>query len=118
MATRQISLAIDPVTGDFETGTGGLRLTDDLAQAIASRLRLWAGEWFLDETVGFPWPTVLGPRRGRNIGHIRAAFRAEILGTPGVVKLTTLDVRVDKRTRKLTVAFRANGEPARTITLP
>lgn len=64
-----------------------------VAQAIATRLRLEVGEWYLDVTAGTPYQTqVLGYGSGasRDI-----AIRDRILATEGVVEITRYSSTVD-----------------------
>lgn len=113
--SRKYSLAIGE-DGDLDTSTGGLRFVDDLAQHVKSRLLMFEGEWFLDVSQGTPWlQTILV--KGVNLGHARAAFRRAIVETPGVRSLESLNVTHDRSARRLTVTFRANGEP-QTLVLP
>lgn len=93
-------------TGDFTFGGGQADYYRDQAEAVAqlakTRLLLFLGEWFLDIQDGTPWRTkVLG---NRTADTRDAVIRARILDTPGVTKITTYDSRVDRATRRMTVA--------------
>lgn len=69
-----------------------------VAQAIQTRLRLWLGEWFIDQTDGTPYvQAVLGKHTQDGAAY---ALRARILETPGVTGLTEFELRVstDQRT--------------------
>lgn len=74
--------------GDYAFGTGLPFLADTplcVAQAIMTRLRLAAGEWFLDTEDGTPYDTEI---LGHNTAETRdLAVRARILDTPGVVQI-------------------------------
>lgn len=92
--------------GDYTIGTGADFLSnnpDTVAQAIATRLRLWRGEWFVDTTAGMPWSQeVLGKRQaGRNPD---AAIKQQILGTQGVTGIASYSSSFDGDTRRLVVA--------------
>lgn len=53
----------DRVAGDYQFGPGSRFLVDSpeaVAQAISSRLRLLAGEWFLDDREGLKLTNILG----------------------------------------------------------
>lgn len=70
-----------------------------VAQNILTRLKLIAGEWFLDTTEGTPYGTeILG-----NVPQVEAdaAIRSRILGTVGVTEIT--DYSSALAARKLTV---------------
>src|SRR5512138_1652145 len=91
--------------GDYTLGSGSDFLRDSpeaVAQAIKTRLALWAGEWFLDITDGTPWKeSILGKRvNGKNPD---AAIKQRILGTQGVTEITSYSSSFDGNTRALTV---------------
>jgi len=88
--------------GDY---TLGQKFLDDVpaavAQAVQTRLLLWAGEWFLDNTEGTPWGAqVLGPRANTNPD---AVIKQRILGTPGVLSITSYSSSFDGSNRAFTV---------------
>ncbi len=91
--------------GDMTFGGGQndfhRNVPDGVAQAVMTRLRLWRGEWFADNTAGTPWLThVLGERTS----EIRdAVIRSRIIDTPGVNRLVDYTSAVDVDTRHMTV---------------
>jgi hypothetical protein len=101
-------LRLDPTTGDLDLSGGSLSLvsgTDAIAQAIRIRLTFFLGEWFLDTDAGvkyFGSVLVKNPQ----IPVIKALFRTEILNTPGVASLVSLDLEYSPGSRALAVAFR------------
>lgn len=81
---------------------------------VRSRLLLFAGEWFLDLAAGIPYlPTAGSDERIAILGQhydaakARAAFRREILASPGVVEVTELLTSFAGATRSLSVRWRA-----------
>jgi hypothetical protein len=75
--------------GDFSFGAGSANYLVNspaaVAQAITTRLRLWQGEWFLDDTEGTPYAQEIlgyGPQPLRDL-----AIQERILGTPGVTEI-------------------------------
>lgn len=94
--------ALSP-TGDYQFGRSGLFLTNTpeaVAQAVNTRLLLWAGEWFLDSREGTPYKESIlgyGTQGTRDV-----AIRERILGTPGVRQLLKYSSSVDQ-SRKMTV---------------
>ena len=89
--------------------------TDDamgVAQAVASRLRLLSGEWFMDLAEGTPY---VGGVFGK---HTRESYdpviRARILDTEGVTSITSYESAFDGDTRNitLTVALETEYGPA------
>lgn len=91
--------------GDFSFGTGLPFLVDTpycVAQAIMTRLRLVAGEWFLDSSEGLDYDgAILGYGRDaeRDI-----AIRTRILETAGVVQIDSYTSFVDPATRAFVMA--------------
>lgn len=74
---------------DMQFGRGGANFLVDtpetVAQAIMTRLRLMAGEWFLDVTEGTPYATqILGTNTKPTYD---AAIRERIIDTQGVLSL-------------------------------
>lgn len=91
-------------SGDYTFGTGADFYSDSpeaVAQAIATRLKLWRGEWFLDRSEGTPYlEEVLGERRTRSPD---VAVKQRILGTPGVTEIRSFSAVFDESTRALTI---------------
>lgn len=79
-----------------------LRGGDAVIDKIASRLRFFYREWFLDQRLGFPWyQYVLIKNADRRVVEI--LFRRAIQTTPGVTELVSLSLSFDAPTRKLFV---------------
>lgn len=99
-------LSIDPATNDLHlTSQGHLATVADAAsvgQHVRQRLMTFAGEWFLDTTVGVPWLTeILG--KGYDPALAEAVVKAEILDTDGVTEITSFSVGFTRSTRALIV---------------
>lgn len=82
---------------DMTFGAGSVNFLvdspDAVAQSVLTRLRLWTGEWFLDETEGTPYLTaVVG--KGTNLTY-EPAIRERILGTTGVSSIIDLSTSID-----------------------
>lgn len=84
--------------GDYQFGRSGIFLKDSaaaVAQAILTRLNLWAGEWFLDTKEGTPYEAQI---LGHNTQATRdLAIQQRILGTVGVTELTSYSSSVAGR---------------------
>lgn len=94
--------ALDP-NDDYNFGNKSTFLVDSpeaVAQNVKTRLRLFAGEWFLDKTEGLNLTNILG-------AHTRSTrdveVRQRILGTKGVVSIAAYASSVDVTTRAFTV---------------
>lgn len=108
-------------TGLAQLASGGYPVVvegiQQIRQRIAARLKFFQGEWFIDLRQGVPYRQyvfVANP----NLAVIRSLFRRVILGTPGVVKLPTLKLALDRPTRTLGVAFEAIVNGGRIVVLP
>lgn len=90
--------------GDYVAGRNGQFLVNSpqcVAQAVMTRLKLWAGEWFLDSSEGVPyWTDILGygTQNTRDF-----AIKDCILNTPGVTGILDYSSGVDAQ-RKMTVS--------------
>lgn len=87
--------------GDYQIGQGQLNFYIDspqlVGQEIQTRLLLWEGEWFLDQTDGTAWSQeILGYGKSSIRDQI---IKARILGTPGVTRLLEFSSSVDPTTR-------------------
>jgi hypothetical protein len=96
--------ALSP-TGDYTFGRGsGNFLVDSpacVAQAVQTALLLVRGEWFLDSTVGVPWPTEILGYGTSSVYDL--TIKEVILGVQGVTSITSYSSSVDPSTRRLTV---------------
>lgn len=89
--------------GDFQFGRSGIFLVNSpeaVAQAIRTRLALWAGEWFLDNEEGTDYS-------GKILGYGTQGTRdvevkSRILNTQGVREIVSYSSSVDPA-RKFTV---------------
>lgn len=93
------------VDGDYTFGQGSANFwvndPQGVAQAISTRLQLWEGEWFLDNTAGTPWSQeVLG--YGTQALY-DLAIRAAILDTEGVTSIVNYSSTFNSIKRSLTV---------------
>lgn len=107
------TLALDD-TGDLAfTSVAGLKRlslvtgADALRQRVCSRLRLWAGTWFGDTTIGVPYRGWLG-EKGRE-AFAEATLRRAIATCPGVAALEQFEVVFDAIARSFSCSFRVRG---------
>ena len=88
--------------GDMQLGQYLTDSPEAVAQAVLTRLRLWAEEWFLDVTEGTPWNQLV---LGHGTAHTAIpAIRQRILETQGVTEITNLSFENDAEKRHLIVS--------------
>lgn len=90
---------IDPETGDIVTR--GVQFTTgqtEIAQTIATRLKLFKGEYFRDITDGTPWfQSILG--KGGTFAQRDAYIKNRVIQTEGVAQLVQYDADFDQNSR-------------------
>lgn len=105
MATSYKDFFIDPSTGDLSfggDGSKGLEIVTtnqlSLRQRLHLRFSIWLGDWFFDETFGFPYRTFIGKKTVKAVldGRIKQEVRQE----PDVLQITdfTSEMNVSART--------------------
>lgn len=127
LITDKVDIKVNPLTWDIPA-QGNLTMTsgvDAVVQGATIRLKMAAGEWFLNLAQGVPWiarpdgsvtqdQAILGSKFDR--AKAIRAFRDQLLGNagagiagvPGIVALPVLDVAFDGPSRTLTVTWRAS----------
>ena len=93
--------------GDMNFGNGDYDFYKDtpetVAQIVLTTLKLWQGEWFLDDTLGVPYSqAILGVGKQQTA---EMAMRTAILGVDGVKSLDYFEMSVATETR--TIKFNA-----------
>ncbi len=84
--------ALDP-TGDYQLGVFLQNTPATVAQCVKTRLALWQGEWFLDQTAGTPYAqSILG--KGTNYDE---ELQTIILQTQGVTEIVSYSSNVTDR---------------------
>lgn len=98
-------------SGDWAVSGGKLQLAterDEIAQIVATRLRTFLGEWFLDVRIGVPWFSKI-LKKNPNPAEVEALLIQTIVESPGIVTLNTFELSLDNKTRKLKVNFEAQS---------
>lgn len=93
--------------GDYTFGQGSanflINSSAEVAQTILTRLRLFEGEWYLDETAGTPWnQSVLG-KSTKNMYDMVIQQRIATTSGVSVNGIQEYASTLDKTTRRLTV---------------
>lgn len=111
-------MALDPADDDLLIVDGDfvlLRGVEAIASDLRSRLQTFAGEYFLDTSIGVPWlrtdgqyPAILGGKPSKT--RSSEILRALILETPGVVELLAFGAVIDGRTMRVTFRARVDTE--------
>lgn len=106
MATLYSDFLIDPVTGDLDVSQG-LQLIESnqvsLRQRLWMRFNVWTGDWYFDESFGFPYRAYLSKKVMKTIldNKIKEVARME----PDVLEITSFDSKMDKTTRSYQAFF-------------
>lgn len=100
-------LQLDPATGDLLIDEMCIYLVkgaDRVRQNLDVKLKIWAGEWFLDTEFGTPYlEKILGKQITLNAAL--AALKKSILEVADVDRITSFKPNFDRRNRRLTVDF-------------
>lgn len=90
--------------GDYTFGNGSANFwindPQAVAQSIQTRLNLWQGEWFLDQTIGTPIAQQVLGYGTENLYD--TVIKERILQTQGVTSIIEYQSEFDPITRKLT----------------
>lgn len=106
MATLYSDFLMDPVTGDLDVSTG-LQLIDSnqvsLRQRLWLRFNVWAGDWYFDETFGFPYRTYISKKVMKTVldNKIKEITRLE----PDVLEIADFQSVMDHTTRSYSAFF-------------
>lgn len=98
--------------GDLIVENGDLLLVrgiEAIRQDAWCRLRFFRGEWFLDTLAGVEYFQRIF-KKPADVDSARDIFQREILATPGVTEVVSLEVAFDGRTRVLTGSFVAKTD--------
>lgn len=116
-----LSLELDPISSNFgdlfiDETTNDLMITPTtlygIQQHILQRLRVYLGEWYLNNQIGLPYfQQILVKNPQQSL--IDAIFQSTIIQTPGVTALTSYSFKPNFVSRQLFVSFSAlttNGQ--------
>lgn len=90
--------------GDWRFGRGlaSYRIkAEAVRQNVATRVRSFTNDWFLDVTANIDWITLLGSRNTQTT--IEREVERVILSTVGVARIDNLQTVVDRKSRALTI---------------
>ena len=108
MATIFKDLLLDPLTGDLDFGTNNsmqIVTTNQMSlrQRLFLRFAVWAGDWYFDETFGFPYRTFISKKTVKAVldGRIRYEVRQE----PDVISIVDFNSKMDVSSRSYECFF-------------
>lgn len=107
-----MDLALDVLTNDLAFNGGDLYFVDGpdaVRQFVLRRLRMFLGEWFLDETLGVPYHDRIFVKNP-DPDLIGSELKKCIIQTPGVVELTSFSYDYDSLARTFAVTFEARSD--------
>ena len=102
-------LKLDETTHDLEIHKFDLRTTLDIEgarQSTAIRLKMFQGEWLLDERVGIPYFDILLGKKP-NIEFVNTYLVNEIVSDSQIDKMIDFKTALDRQTRNLNIEFTA-----------
>lgn len=118
MATLYSDLLMDPVTGDLDVSTG-LQLIESnqtsLRQRLWLRFNIWTGNWYFDESFGFPYRTYLSKKVMKTVldNKIKEVTRLE----PDVLEITAFHSTMDHTTRSYQAFFEVTTKEQEVVRL-
>jgi hypothetical protein len=113
LITDPIDVATD-ANGDLFMDANGTKFSSGLTgivQAARIRMRLFAGEWFLNLDKGVDWWAILGEKFDAAAeAALHDDLSKNLLDTPGILSITTLTFDLNHTTRVLTINWRAMSQ--------
>lgn len=104
------------MTWGGNSGNFLINRAEAVVQALQTRLKLWAGEWFLDVTAGVPYLTQVFGKHTQATAD--AAIKATILNTNGVTGIASYSSTLDHATRRYAVQASINTQFTGSQTVP
>lgn len=102
------NLFLDPTTNDIALTGYQLRTTVDnselVSQKLTTILRTFAGEWFLDNSLGIPYFTRILIKKA-DLNDVNSLFIAAISTITEIEKILSFTTTFDSATRKYSVDF-------------
>ena len=102
-------ILLNDSTHDLLFEDGDLVFGVDVAQAVKINLLTFAGEWFLDPSLGVPYVASIF-KKTPNLDLIRTLLQEVIISTPGVGAITEFTLDFNETTRDLSVVWKATTD--------
>ena len=103
-----MDIALDDIH-DIFVENQDLALTNtvnEVKQDLSIRLQFVFGEWFLDNTVGVPYPQIIF-EKNTDISTVYYLFRDEIKNTDKIKEIKSLVITPDEKNKSISVSFEA-----------
>jgi len=115
LAARDIRLTD---SGDIYIANGDIWMVgelDAIVQECGTALRLWQGEYLLDDIAGAQWATVL--TKGTTNQELDAEIRRVLATVPGVVAVDNVAITRDTITRRAAIVATVLGDGGVVLTV-
>lgn len=114
-------LQLEDTTMNLDLSTGfGFALTADLSKYVSQKLRIalriFKGEYFLNNTLGLPYIEEIF-RKDPNIDFIEDLYKSKIASIYGVEEITFFELLADTLTRDFVVNFTVKLIDDNTVSL-
>lgn len=103
------NLAIDQETGDLDETCCNIKQVtglDAIAQGIATDLRLFLGEYWLDRSLGVPYISVIFKKR-TDLSLVKTLLKNVVLNKEEVTDVTSFTITTPDANRTVSVKFSA-----------
>lgn len=110
-------ILLDNATHDVSIIEGNMFLTTGIQakrQHVKQRLLFFAGEWFLDDSIGIPYIQQVMVKNPNPV-IIDSLLKNTIITTPGFRQLDQFELDLEPDTRVLTLTFQAQTEDGPVI---
>ncbi len=100
--------------GDISLEDGKISLTKNISQKVSIALKIFKGEWFLDDAIGIPYfQTILGKKISKE--QIDSLFKSQILSVEGVSKIISFSSSLVDRKYSYKVSILSNENKVETL---
>jgi len=119
VATQFKDFALDPLTGDLDLSGGQMNLIltnqKSLRQRLFLRFAIWNGDWFFDDTFGFPYRAFIAKKTVKSV--LDARIKKEVRLEPDVINITDFNSEMDVVSRSYQCYFTVSTEEGEEVNL-
>ncbi|VFR81287.1 FIG00696879: hypothetical protein [plant metagenome] len=113
-----LDIQLDAKSHDLEFDAAGDMILRDGADRVAQQVKVtlltFLGEWFLDVDFGVPYLEkvhIKAPQRA----ELEAIFRARIADVPGVLRVASLNIEIDRQQRLCSITAGVDTAEGRAV---